>query len=125
MKTRLYTNTQKNESVNRTLTTTNPKFSTWTVTLPGRAHGAVLRRNCGVFQLIKSRCKAAGAELDNKLVTRQLKQIQNRTDYHKERKDSQEYKDRQSYLRRVRYNNQEVAAESMSTYQKKHSGSRI
>jgi hypothetical protein len=45
MKTRLNTNTQKNESVNRTLTKTNPKFGTWRRTLPGRIHGGVHMRN--------------------------------------------------------------------------------
>ena len=57
MKTRLNTNTQKNESVNRTLTKTNPKFGTWRRTLPGRIHGGVHMRNCGVSSSIQSRCK--------------------------------------------------------------------
>jgi hypothetical protein len=61
MKTRLNTNTQKNESVNRTLTKTNPKFGTWRRTLPGRIHGGVHMQNCGVSSSIQYRCKAVGA----------------------------------------------------------------
>jgi hypothetical protein len=64
MKTRLNTNTQKNESVNRTLTKTNPKFGTWRRTLPGRIHGGVHMRNCGVrivlFKLCFSHCHSEG-----------------------------------------------------------------
>jgi hypothetical protein len=48
MTTRLNTNTQKYESVNRTLTKTNSVFGTWRRTLPGRIHGGVHMRNCGV-----------------------------------------------------------------------------
>jgi hypothetical protein len=51
MKTRLNTNTQKNESVNRTLTKTNPKFGTWRRTLPG-PHVNNSRQNC----LSQQRC---------------------------------------------------------------------
>ena len=71
MKTRLSTNTQKNESVNRTLTKTNPKFGTWRRTLPGQIHG-------GVSSSIQSRCKAVGTEIHSSLVKRQLKNIQNK-----------------------------------------------
>lgn len=121
MKTRLNTDTQKNESVNRTLTKTNPKFSTWTAVLPGRIHGAVHMRNCGVEKSIRKRCSAAGATLENSgLIKTQLKRIQNKLEYNKDRKKSQEYKDRQSFLRRDRFNMQEAAASKANTgtYQK-------
>jgi hypothetical protein len=52
------------------------------LTLPGRIHGGVHMRNCGVSSSIQSRCKAVGAELHSSLVKRQLKNIQDRNDYH-------------------------------------------
>jgi hypothetical protein len=68
-------NTQKNESVNRTLTKTDPRFGTWRRTLPGQIHGGVHMRNCGVSSSIQSRCKAVGAEIHSSLVKWQLKNI--------------------------------------------------
>ena len=59
-----------------------PKFGTWRWTLPGRIHGGVHMRNCGVSSSIQSRCKAVGAEIHSSLVKRQLKNIQDRNDYH-------------------------------------------
>jgi hypothetical protein len=55
--------------------------------LPGRIHGGVHMRNCGVSSSIQSRCKAVGAELHSSLVKRQLKNIQDRNDYHMTRKN--------------------------------------
>lgn len=117
-KTRLNTNTQKNESVNRTITKTNPKFSTWIATLPGRIHGAVHMRNCGTGKSIQKRCAAVGAKLQDPLVNKQLKNIDDRNTYHKDRKNSLEYKERQSYLRKVRFNDMDTAIDSKETYQK-------
>ena len=117
-KTRLNTNTQKNESANRTLTKTNPKFSTWTATLPGRIHGAVHMRNCGTDKSIQKRCVAVGAELSDPVVNQQLKRIEDRNTYHKERKKTEQYMKRRSYLRKVRFNNMETATNSKNTYQK-------
>ena len=48
-----------------------PKFGTWRRTLPGRIHGGVHMRNCGVSSSIQSRCKAVGAEIHSSLVKRQ------------------------------------------------------
>jgi hypothetical protein len=118
MKTRLNTNTQKNESVNRTLTKTNPKFGTWRRTLPGRIHGGVHMRNCGVSSSIQSRCKAVGAEIHSSLVKRQLKNIQDRNDYHMTRKNSIKYKERQAVLRCARFSDQEIIMEKDKTYVK-------
>ena len=118
MKTRLNTNTQKNESVNRTLTKTNPKFGTWRRTLPGRIHGGVYMRNCDVSSSIQSICKAAGAEIHSSLVKRQQKNIQDRNDYHMTRKNSIKYKERQAILRRARFSDQEIIMEKDKTYVK-------
>ena len=95
-KTKLNTNTQKNESVNRTITKTNPKFSTWTSTLAGRIHGAVHMRNCGVDKSIRQRCSAVGANLTDPIVKRQLKKINDINTYHKDRKNTLQYKKKQS-----------------------------
>ena len=118
MKTRLNTNTQKNESMNRTLTKTNPKFGTWRRTLPGRIHGGVHMRNCGVSYSIQSRCKAVGAEIRSSLVTRQLKNIQYRNEYHMTRKNSNKYKERRAILRCARFNNQEIIMKKGKSYVK-------
>jgi hypothetical protein len=72
----------ENESVNRTLTKTNPKFGTWQRTFPGRIHSGVHMRKCGVSSSIQCRCKAVGAVIHSSLVKRQLKKIQDRNDYH-------------------------------------------
>jgi hypothetical protein len=45
-----------------------------------------------------SRCKAVGAEIHSSLVKRQLKNIQDRNDYHMTRKNSIKYKERQAVL---------------------------
>lgn len=117
-KTKLNTNTQKNESVNRTITKTNPKFSTWRATLPGRIHAAVHMRNCGTDKSIQKRCAAVGAKLTDPLVNQQLKNIEDRNTYHKDRKNTPQYKERQSYLRKVRFNDMETAMDSKRTYRK-------
>ena len=105
-------------SVNRTLTKKNPKFGTWRRTLPGRIHGGVHMRNCGVSSLIQSRCKAVVAEIHSSLVKRQLKNIQDRYDYHMTRKNSIKYKERQAIMRRARFSDQEIIMEKDKTYVK-------
>jgi hypothetical protein len=54
------------------------------------------------------RCKAVGAELHSSLVKRQLKNIQDRNDYHMTRKNSIKYKERQAVLRCARFSDQIV-----------------
>lgn len=118
-KTRLNTNTQKNESVNRTFTKTNPKSSNWTRTLSGRIHSAVLMRNMGTSKSIRRLTATVGASIDNSsLVLRQLQKIQDRNDYQKERKESSSYKERQAYLRRERFNVQQTVTDNTNTYRK-------
>jgi hypothetical protein len=73
------------------------KIGTWRRTLPGRIHGGVHMRNCGVSSSIQSRCKAVGAEIHSSLVKRQLKNIQDRNDYHTTRTNSIKYKERQEF----------------------------
>jgi hypothetical protein len=52
---------------------------------------------CGVSSSIQSRCKAVGAEIHSSLVKRQLKNIQDRNDYHTTRTNSIKYKERQEF----------------------------
>lgn len=118
-KTRLNTNTQKNESMNRTFTKTNPKSVNYCRTLSGRIHGAVHMRNNGRSNSIRERLKAVGSGVESSnLVLRQLKNIQSKDMYHKARKNSTKYKERQSYLRRVRFNKSTVVPKNTGTYRK-------
>ena len=73
----------------------------------------------GVSSSIQSRRKAAGAELHSSLVKRQLKNIQDRNDYHMTRTNSIKYKERQAILRRARFSDQEIIMEKDKTYVKK------
>jgi hypothetical protein len=73
-------------------------------------------RNCGVSSSIQSRCKAVGAEIHSSLVKRQLKNIQDRNDYHMTRKNSIKYKERQAILRCARFSDQEIIMEKDKTY---------
>ena len=93
-------------------------FGTWRRTHPGRMHGGVHMRNCGVSSSIQSRCKAVGADIHSSLVKRQLKNIQDSNDYHMTRKNSIKYKERQAILRRARFSDQEIIMENDKTYVK-------
>jgi hypothetical protein len=70
-------------------------------------------RNCGVSSSIQSRCKAVGAEIHSSLVKRQLKNIQDRNDYHMTRTNSIKYKERQAVLRCARFSDQEIIMEKL------------
>jgi hypothetical protein len=98
----------KNESVNPTLTKTNPKFGTWRRILPGRIHGGVHMQNCDVSSSIQCRCKVVGAEIHSSLVKRQLKNIQDRNDYHMTRTNVIKYKERQAIVQRAQFSDQEI-----------------
>jgi hypothetical protein len=67
---------------------------------------------------IQSRCKAIGAEIHSSLVKRQLKNIQDRNDYHMTRKNLIKYKERQAVLRCARFSDQEIIMEKDKTYVK-------
>ena len=103
-KTKLNTNTQKCESVNRAYTKTNPKSVTYYRLFPARIHSAAHILNTGFSQAIRRQCEASGASIaDLYEVVIQLKQMERQMKYHAARKLSVKYLKRQGELRRMRY----------------------
>jgi len=91
--TKLNTNTQKCESVNRAYSRTNPKNITWSRNLFGRLHTAANMLNHGFANSTVKRLEALGAPLTpGTRVIRQLQSIQKRTQYQREYKKSLKYK---------------------------------
>ena len=59
-----------------------------------------------------------GLTVKNIIIKKQLKNIQDRNDYHMTRKNSIKYKERQAVLRCARFRDQEIIMEKDKTYVK-------
>ena len=91
--TKLNTNTQKCESVNRAFSRTNPKNMTWSRNVNGRLHTAVHLLNFGFANSTVTRLKSLGAPLPSGTrVIQQLEKVQKQIDYHRNYKKTLKYK---------------------------------
>jgi hypothetical protein len=102
--TKLNTNTQKCESVNRAFSRTNPKNITWSRTVYGRLHTAGHMLNCGFGNSTILRLEAVGAPLTKGTsVIKQLKAVERRTSYFKNYKKTIKYRQSRARSRNFLY----------------------
>ncbi|XP_041347196.1 uncharacterized protein LOC121367109, partial [Gigantopelta aegis] len=101
LKTKLNTNTQKVESVNRAYTRTNPKQVTFYRNFEARIHSAAHMLNKGILKSTVTRCQLVGAPLTGRIhALAELKARECEDRYHATRKKTTRYRSRRNYLRK-------------------------
>jgi hypothetical protein len=121
LKTKLNTNTQKVESVNRAYTRTNPKQVTFYRNFKGRIHSAAHMLNKGILKSTTSRCELVGAPLTGRThALVELNEREREDHYNAARKKTIEYRRRRSYLQKLRYRQYDSKQNTtaMTTYKK-------
>ena len=117
-KTKFLHNTQKVESVNRTISAHNPRNVTFARNLEGRIHTAIQCANEGTGQSILLSCEAAGAPLTSgSRVTRALAALQKANDDRKDYKRSRKAITGRNAKRRRLYKLHRENRDNISTYQ--------
>ena len=119
-KTRLNTNTQKCEAVNRSFNVSNPKSVTWARNFKARIHSAVLHLNQGFAISTIKKCSALGCHLSPSIV-QSLKRETKRDKYLALRAKQLtyiSYKARRNYLKFQTFKQYDLKHENKLTYGK-------
>ena len=118
-KTRLNSNTNKIESINRAYNTSNPKDSTYLRNAKARKMSAAFRINEGTANSNLEKMAALGASLHpHTKAVRALKNVQDRKTYHKRRQASQQYKHARFVRRVINFNKYDEIHDPRDSYQK-------
>ena len=102
--TKLNTNTQKVEAVNRMYSKVNPKSITFSRNFPARIHSGIHSINNGLADSIVLKSEAIGSPIvPGSRCALSLKASQNREDYYRNIMKSKKRKSKRAYLRMKRY----------------------